>query len=152
MDSVVIYKSVHRGNTKKIVDEICSVIGCQAMELHEVEDTDRYDLIGFASGIYYGGFHREIQDMVDCINGDGKKAFIVSTSGMPSFPVVHSFNRDMERRLKEAGFEFLGSFNCRGYDIYGPLRLIGGVHRGRPDKNDLKDARDFARGVLEHVV
>ena len=46
----------------------------------------------------------------------------------------------------------LGSFSCRGYNLHGALRLIGGMNRGRPDVRDLKRARRFAKDILRKLA
>ena len=43
----------------------------------------------------------------------------------------------------------LGEFGCRGYDTFGPFRLVGGIAKGRPDARDLENARAFYRGLRE---
>ena len=45
----------------------------------------------------------------------------------------------------------IGSFACRGFDTWLPLRLIGGVNKGHPDEDDLARAREFARDLATRV-
>lgn len=35
----------------------------------------------------------------------------------------------------------------KGYDTFGPFKLIGGIAKGRPDHNDLNSAVDFFKGL-----
>ena len=42
----------------------------------------------------------------------------------------------------------MGSFGCKGYDTFGPFKLVGGIARGRPDETDLKNACQFLDGLL----
>lgn len=37
----------------------------------------------------------------------------------------------------------LGEYSCKGYDIFGPFKLIGGIAKGYPNANDLQKARAF---------
>ncbi len=151
MDSLIIYKSIHMGNTKKVAEAVSDVIGCEIKEPNEVENLDKYNLIGFASGVYYGDFHRSIKDFVDNTDGDGKRAFLLSTSGFRPLPFVHNYEEKMRKRLKENGFEFLGSFTCRGSDRYGPLKFFGGLHMSRPNESDLDNAKKFAEEMKKYV-
>ena len=37
----------------------------------------------------------------------------------------------------------VGEFSCKGFDTFGPFKLIGGISKGHPDKNDLDNAKAF---------
>ena len=41
----------------------------------------------------------------------------------------------------------LGEFSCKGYDTFGPFKLVGGTAKGHPDAQDLENARRFYRGL-----
>jgi hypothetical protein len=43
----------------------------------------------------------------------------------------------------------VGDFSCNGWDTWGPLKLVGGTNKGRPNEQDLQEARVFARGLKE---
>jgi flavodoxin len=47
------------------------------------------------------------------------------------------------------GFSITGEFSCKGWDTVGPLKLFGGINKGRPNEDDLEEARVFARGLKE---
>ena len=47
----------------------------------------------------------------------------------------------------ERGCPVLGEFGCRGYDTFGPFKLVGGIAKGRPDGRDLEHARSFYRDL-----
>lgn len=49
------------------------------------------------------------------------------------------------------GCEVLDSFSCRGLGTVGPLRLVGGVNKGRPNDADLDRAAVFATQLRERV-
>lgn len=41
------------------------------------------------------------------------------------------------------------SFSCRGWDTYiSVLDFFGGIHEGKPDEEDLEDAREFAEQLV----
>ena len=49
----------------------------------------------------------------------------------------------------------LGEFSCKGFDTFGPFKLVGGIAKGHPDEQDLSNARRFYRDVqnkLENEV
>lgn len=41
----------------------------------------------------------------------------------------------------------LGEFSCKGYDTFGPFKLVGGIAKGHPDERDLENARKFYREI-----
>ena len=62
MKTVIVYASVHHGNTKKLVEKIaeeCKVDLIDAVQQPKADLSD-YDRIGFASGIYFSKFHQTI--------------------------------------------------------------------------------------------
>ena len=96
MKAAIIYASVHHENTKKVVEAIA---GENAVDLigatkEKERDLSGYDLIGFASGVYYG------------------------------------------------------KFSCKGYDTFGPFKLVGGIAKGHPNGQELADAVAFYKGII----
>lgn len=104
----VIYASVHHGNTRKLVQEISKEISmdCYSVEEAKNKDLSSYELIGIASGLYFGKMHKSMLDYL-------------------------------------AGKPTLGAFVCKGFDTYGPFKLIGGINKNHPDEADVKQAIDF---------
>ena len=41
----------------------------------------------------------------------------------------------------------VGKFGCKGYDTFGPFKLVGGIAKGHPDEEDMKNAVDFVKGL-----
>ena len=111
----------------------------------DIPDLADYDLIGFGSRIYWGKHDKNLLDLVRGLpQVKGKKAFILSTSGLRAGRI---FNRQLRRRLVERGFHLISDFFCKGFDTAGLLRLIGGVNKGRPNEKDLQEAAEFARDL-----
>ena len=56
---LVIYNSMHHGNTEKVAKTIATEINAELKKPSEVDVSklEEYDLIGFGSGIYYRKFH-----------------------------------------------------------------------------------------------
>ena len=63
MKTVIAYYSKHHGNTKKLLDAIAAAAEIDLIDVTVTKRTDLsvYDRIGFASGIYYGAFAKQIQ-------------------------------------------------------------------------------------------
>jgi flavodoxin len=143
MKTLIIYQSIHHGNTEKIAKKIAEVLGADLKKPNEVkpEDLANYDLIGFGSGIYYTRFHISILKFVDSLpEMSGKKAFIFYTHGAR----VEKFGKKFSEKLTAKGFSLAGEFQCLGFDTFGPFKLIGGLCKGHPDEKDLIAAAVFA--------
>ena len=70
---------------------------------------------------------------------EGKDVFFLYTFGMKMAKYCTAARKIA--RMKKA--TILGAYGCRGYDTYGPLKLLGGIAKGHPDKNDLQKAIEF---------
>jgi flavodoxin len=150
MKPLIIYTSVHHGNTERVAKVIANVLNADLLQLGQATTSvlEHYDVIGFGSGIYFGKHHRNLLNFVDILPEAGnKKAFIFSTSGLRKIRFVHSFDKPLRAKLQLKGFDIIGEFSCRGLDTYRATKLVGGVNKGRPNAQDLKEAEDFARVI-----
>ncbi|MDP4091736.1 MAG: flavodoxin family protein [Bacillota bacterium] len=146
MKGLIIITSVCHGNTEKVARAMAEAINADVIESANVnlETLDNYDIIGFGSGIIHGKHHNSIFSLIEKINtGKGKKAFVFSTGGQGKA----ASNEAAKDALVQKGFEVIGSFACKGYDTYGPFKLIGGIAKGKPDDNDLANAKEFAKSL-----
>jgi flavodoxin len=42
-------------------------------------------------------------------------------------------------------------FNCAGFNTNSVLKLFGGMNKGRPNAEDLKDAEEFAQNLKQNL-
>lgn len=153
MKNLIIYASIHHGNTEKIAREMGSVLDARLVKFHDItqEDIEKADIIGFGSGIYFTKFHKRLINLVKGLpEMKRKKAFFFSTSGMKGNNLLNKSHDKFRKILEEKNFKILGDFNCPGYDTYGVLKFIGGIHKGRPNQKDLEEARKFAEFIKEN--
>ena len=146
MKTVIVYASVHHGNTKKIVDEIAREYEVELVDATQVKEKDLsgYDLIGFASGIYYGKFHQAVINFASVNLPQDKKVFLICTyGGKTAF-------QSMETILEGKHADLVGKFSCKGYDTYGPFKLIGGIAKGHPTEKDFAAAVNFYQGLMKN--
>ena len=143
MKTAIIYYSAHHGNTRKLVEAIAQGRDVTLIDALTAKSTDLsgYDLIGFASGIYFGKFHQSVVEFAKNNLPQGKKVFFLSTYG------GSNGTRAIEEAVKVKDARIVGGFGCKGYDTFGPFRLVGGIAKGHPDEADLKNARDFFDGL-----
>jgi flavodoxin len=154
MKALIIYISVHHGNTEKVAETMASALDADLVQVRHADANvlEPYDLIGFGSGIYFGKHHESLLGFIDRLpTVRNKKAFVFSTSGLRKMPFVHDFDKSLNRRLRQKGFDIVAEFSCRGLDTYRAAGLVGGVNKGRPSAKDLKKAEDFARGLKESL-
>jgi flavodoxin len=154
--SLVIVFSYHHGNTEKIAHTIANVLDAEVKTPQQVkpEEIAEYDLVGFGSGIYSATFDPSVLDLADRLSyASGKKAFLFSTCGAPAFIANREFvekNHDQIReKLKVKGYEVIGEFGCAGWNTNSFLKYFGGLNKGRPNAEDLKNAEAFAREMKE---
>jgi flavodoxin len=148
MKTLIIYQSIHHGNTEKVARKIGEVLGADLKKPNEVkpEDLAGYDLIGFGSGIYAWNFHRAILKFIGSLpEMPGKKAFIFFTHGSKS---PEKYASSTLKKLEEKHFSIAGQFDCQGWDTFGPLALFGGMGKGLPNEADLAKAGKFAEGLV----
>lgn len=144
MRALIIYVSLHHGNTKKVADEMAAALQCQALtpEQVAVDTLTAYDLLGFGSGLYFGPHHERVLKFARALPTLSAQAFVFSTRGRWHVGRAHE---PLKKILRSKGLRIVGEFSCRGFDTVGPLKYVGGIARGRPNAKDLADARAFTR-------
>jgi len=150
METLIIYISVHHGNTEKIAKVMANTLDATLLEVKQANTSmlEQYDLSGFGSGIYFGKHHESLLDFVDKLPVlRNKKAFVFSTSGLRKIWFIHNFDKPLREKLQRKGFDIIGEFSCRGLDTYRATKLVGGINKGRPNAEDLRQAEDFASGL-----
>jgi flavodoxin len=144
MKTIIVYTSVHHQNTEKVAKVMADELGADLFPIGKVQPAKvaEYDLVGFGSGIYYGKHHSMLLDFVDLLpERSGTRAFVFSTSGEGGT----ARHAALKEKLGKHGFTIIDEFACKGWDTWGPMKLIGGINKGRPNEYDLEGARLFAR-------
>jgi flavodoxin len=150
MKTLIICTSVHHQNTKQVATVMAEVLEADLVTVDQAQSCPlaEYDLIGFGSGIYFMKHHKTLLRFDETLpEFTGKRAFIFSTSG-EGRTGLHAALREL---LVDRGFSIAGEFSCEGWDTFGPMKLIGGINKGRPDAEDLEAARVFARGLKDTI-
>jgi len=145
MKTVIVYTSVHHQNTEKVAKVMAEELQADLIPVANAQPgmLAAYDLVGFGSGIYFGKHHKTLLQFVETLSSmTGKRAFVFSTSGDGK---IH--HAALKEKMVNRGFSFVDEFCCKGWDTVGPLKLFGGINKGRPDQNDLAAARVFAEGL-----
>ena len=150
MKTAIIYRSVHRGNTKKIAEVLAETLDADLFDLEDFKQDmiKEYELIGFGSGIYYFKPHKKLRKFVEELdNVENKYAFHFTTSG------DGKYNDWLEKNLSKKGFEVMGEFHCKGYYAYSIKGIISlkGLNKGNPNEEDFDNARKFAESLKEQM-
>ena len=53
--------------------------------------------------------------------------------------------KSIEQILDKKRSKVIGKFGCKGYDTFGPFKLVGGIAKGHPDEEDIKNAVEFVK-------
>lgn len=154
--SLLLLCSYHHRNTEKIAKVIAEVLDAQIKTPLQTspEEVHDYSLIGFGSGIYSSRHHKLLLDFVDQLpKVENKNAFIFSTYGAPKFIANKEFilknHLLLREKLLSKGYKVIGEFGCAGFNTNSFLKRFGGINRGKPDTEDLKRAKEFARNLID---
>ncbi|MBO5622071.1 MAG: flavodoxin [Butyrivibrio sp.] len=146
MSTCIVYYSKHHGNTKKLLDAIKAadpeVVLIDSTEKHEV-DLNGYDRIGFASGVYYSKFAEQVLTFAKVNLPAQKDVFYLATAGNP---IKLNFNSIAEI-AKDKQCNELGRFQCKGFDTFGPFKLVGGIQKGHPTEDEIAEAVEFYKNL-----
>ena len=145
MKTAIVYYSQHHGNTKKLIDTIAAKHPADLIDASQTDHADLsgYDLIGFASGIYYSKFHKSVIQLAQNSLPEGKSVFFLYTCGAQK----ESYTKAMEEVAAQRSARVLGSYGCLGFDTFGPFKLVGGIAKGHPDQKELAGAEAFFAGL-----
>ena len=153
MKSLLVLLSYHHNNTEKIANVFAGVLEAQIRTPQQVnpEELQEYSLVGFGSGIYGGQHHEALLDLADRLpEVTNRRAFIFSTSGVTekNQPEMHL---PLKEKLLSKGYTIADEFNCSGFNTNSFIKLFGGMNKGRPNAEDLKQAEEFAQNLKRNL-
>ena len=148
MKTVILFYSKHHGNTKKLLDAIKEadpMVDLIDVTAAETVDLSGYDRIGIASGIYYTNFAKQVISYASDHLPEGKPVFFIYTHGAPTGGFLKGIREITGRKhCKE-----LGEYRCQGFDTFGPFKLVGGIAKGNPTKEEIDAAVKFYHQLPE---
>lgn len=147
MKTAIAYVSTHHGNTKKLLDAIAAENEITLIDASTVKEADLngYELIGFASGIAFGKYYPEMLEFIKKNLPENKRVFFIHTAGDPR----ESHNGAAKAICEERGCKCAGTYFCKGFDTYGPFKLMGGIAKGHPDAKEIAGAVEFYRNLKD---
>ena len=152
MKSLLVVFSYHHMNTEKVAKVFAKVLDAQIKtpEQTNPEELNEYGLIGFGAGIDSGEHYRPLLDFADKIpQVDNKKAFIFSTSALTGEKKAAEDHSSLREKLQSKGYVVVDEFQCKGFNTNSFMRFLGGMNKGRPNAEDLKNAEEFAQNLKQ---
>lgn len=145
MKTAIVYYSKHHGNTKKLINALAAKNDITAIDALEVKTADLsgYDMVGFASGIYYSKFHKSVLEFAQQNLPEGKKVFFLYTYGAEK----KGYTKAITEAVSKHNAQIAGEFGCFGFNTFGPFKLIGGIAKGHPNKEDFDNVMKFYKGL-----
>ena len=145
MKTAIIYHSEHHGNTKKLLDAIAKTGDVTLIDAADCisADLSSFELIGFASGIYFQKFHQDVLDAAQQYLPQNKKVFFIHTCGIKR----PSYTDAICKIAESKGAKIFGSYVCLGYDTFGPFKVIGGIAKGHPNDEDIENVLHFFKNI-----
>ncbi len=148
MKTAIVYYSKHHGNTKKLIDAIVKaypdVVAIDAIAEKDI-DVSSYECVGFASGIYGANFAPALIKLAPDLVKKGQKVFFLYTSSLNK----ESFTNSIRKAIEPTGAEIIGGYGCRGYDTFGPFKLVGGIGKEHPTAEEIQGAVDYFKSIAE---
>lgn len=146
MKIAIVYASHHRGNTRKLVRGISESIDilCIDAEQQHRADLSGFDLIGFASGIDFGKFYDAVETFLKENLPPDKSIFFLYTCARTS----SRFTKTVRESALQKDATIVGEYGCRGYNTYGPWKVIGGMNKMHPTDAEIREAIAFLKSIL----
>jgi flavodoxin len=146
---LVVY-SYHHNNTQKVAEVFAKVLDAEIKTPQQTnpEEPQKCDLAGFGAGIDSGKHYKVLLDFADkLLHVDNKKAFIFSTAGVTGEKKLSKDHSALREKLEAKGYRIVDEFQCKGFNTNSFLKYFGGINKGSPNDEDLKEAEEFAQNL-----
>ncbi len=146
MNTAIVYYSLHHGNTKKLLDAIAQAdptVSLIDVTRQPDADLSSFDRIGFASGIYFSSFAKQVIAFAEAHLPEQKEVFYIYTHGAP----VGGFLKGIRAVAEARNCREIGAYHCLGFDTFGPFKLIGGIAKGHPTEEEVAAAVKFYQAL-----
>jgi flavodoxin len=154
MKSLLIVISIHHNNTRQIADAMAKVLDAQLKNPQDVkpEELQDYNLVGFGSGIYGEKHHESLLELADKLpQVSNKIAFLFSTAALTNDKKVINDHSKLREKLQLKGYIIFDDFQCKGFNTNSFMKYFGGMNKGRPNAEDLKNAEEFAQNLKQKL-
>ena len=124
------------GNTKRLAEAIAKAVGVEAQPI-SVQIQERADILFLGNSYYAFSIDPEVRSFVASL--DKEKVGKIVNFG--SAAMLNSTYKKVKAEADKVGIPMdQREFHCKGE--------FKGIHKGRPNEEDLKAAADFARKII----
>ena len=124
------------GNTKKLADAISEALNIEAFDV-SVPLSEKTDILFLGCSYYAFDVDPIVKDFIVNNKDNIGKIVCFGTSAM-----MKSMKKPVTKVAKTVGIAVSDEeFHCRG--------RFGKIHKNRPDADDLKDAAEFAKKIVQ---
>ena len=125
------------GNTKRLAEAVAEAIGAEALPI-TAPVTEKVDILFLGNSYYAFSIDPEVRDYIRSL--DKEKVGRIVNFG--SAAMLNSTWKKVKAEADNAGIPIdEREFHCKGE--------FKGIHKGRPNEDDLKAAAAFARSIAE---
>jgi len=123
------------GNTRKVAEAMAEAIGVEARSIDSPLE-EAVDVLFLGNSVYAANMDKEVKEFVTANKDKIGKLVNVSTAAL----IEGTYGR-MSKLCKELGIGIdEREFHCKGEFKF--------MHKGRPDEQDLADAKAFAKEIV----
>lgn len=154
MKTLLVVYSYHHMNTEKVAQVFSSILDAQMKSPQETnpKELEKYELVGFGAGIDSGRHYKVLLDFTKkLLPVNEKNAFIFSTSALTGEKKLSKDHTALRNKLEAKGYRIVDEFQCKGFNTNSFMRFFGGMNRGRPNDEDLTNAREFAQKLKQQL-
>ena len=124
------------GNTKRLAEAIGKAVGAEAL-LISTPVTEPVDILFLGNSYYAFSIDPEVRSFVKSLD----KNMVGKIVNFGSAAMLNSTYKNVKAEADKIGIPMdEREFHCKGE--------FKGVHKGKPDENDLKAAAEFARRII----
>ena len=124
------------GNTKRLAEAIAEAVGTEALPISAGLE-DKVDILFLGNSYYAFSIDPEVREFIHTL--DKEKVGCIVNFG--SAAMLNSTWKKVKAEADKAGIPMdEREFHCRGE--------FKGIHKGKPDEEDLKAAAEFARAII----
>lgn len=125
------------GNTKRLAEAVAEAVGTQALPISEPV-TEQVDLLFLGNSYYAFSIDPEVRNFIKSLD----KTKVGKIINFGSAAMLNSTYKKVKAEAQKVGIPVdEREFHCRGE--------FKGIHKGRPNAEDLKAAVEFAEKIID---
>ena len=125
------------GNTKRLAEAVADAVGAEALPI-STPVTEPVDMLFLGNSYYAFSIDPEVREFVASLD----KNMVGKIVNFGSAAMLNSTYKKVKAEADKAGIPMdKREFHCKGE--------FKGIHKGKPDENDLKAAAEFAKTIIK---